>query len=118
MKEEFDMGKWYMSLIALVIFSTNSGIANAQTATATVCDIPDSGVILPGEGGRLKGPRLITMLARAVDPHNPQKGFVIFSKRWISVDEFKGPLFLGDDDFLQGRNDYSGETVWSGYGCR
>lgn len=108
------MGKWFVSLIVSVGLIAYSRVANAM-----VCNIPESGVILPGEGGKLVGPRLITMLARAVDPAHPQKGFIVFSKRnsWISVDEFKGPLFLNEEDYLQGRADYSGETVWSGYKC-
>jgi hypothetical protein len=85
----------------------------------------ETGVIRPGhtsdqiKAGALKGPFLLTMLQSDVDPASPKREFVIWSteNRWIAADDFKGQFFLGKDEMLMGRDDWTTRgVIYSG--CR
>jgi hypothetical protein len=78
----------------------------------------ESGVI--SSDGEIRGPIVITMLQRGVDPAAPTPGWLIITPNntWISIDQFKGPYFLKEGDRLRGRNDWTkGEVVYSGLRC-
>jgi hypothetical protein len=85
----------------------------------------ETGVIRPGhtsdqiKAGALKGPFLLTMLQSDVDPASPKREFVIWSteNRWIAADDFKGQFYLGKDEMLMGRDDFTTRgVIYSG--CR
>lgn len=82
----------------------------------------ESGIIRPSgdmRSGALKGPILVLSLQTDVDPAAPKKAWTVWSRdnTWISVDDFKGPLFLAKEEMLMGRPDFmSRGAVYSG--CR
>jgi hypothetical protein len=115
------------AIAGLQLLSTGS--LSAQTA-ANQCKVYSSGSIRPGtdtadmKNKGLRGPFLVTALQADVDPANPQKAFVIWTRdnTWISVDDFKGPFFLPEGDFLVGRANDPTHTmprgaVYSGIKC-
>jgi hypothetical protein len=101
-------------------FVTTSLLAQTpkHEPTPAVCSKYESGII--ESGGEIKGPIVITMLQRGVDPAAPTRGWIIIvpGNTWISIDEFKGPYFLKKGESLKGRADWTkGQVVYSGLRC-
>jgi hypothetical protein len=88
-------------------------------------DPNESGIIGPGQTvpETLSGPFILLSLQPLVDPArdgSPTRSWLILTTKrvansWICANDFKGPLYLGKDDKLFGRADYThGGVVYSG----